>query len=410
MNNNELTISCPICASKSNTIVLNLETSVVDNSPLYKDIKIKKCTSCAHIYNQLTKQDFDGLMQYYDNEYALTTLNSPDTTSDKPGSLNKNTTKRFEQLYSIAKNHLKTSDKVLDIGCALGGFLTHLKSKGISKLYGIDFTQKYISQAKKNDNLILKVGVAQSIPFEDDSFDFLFMDQVLEHLLDPSLAFIEAKRVLKANAYFCIGVPNAKEYGSSFIFDFFWFLMKEHIQHFDIHHLEYLANLNGFELVRFEETRNPMMGDKTVLPILNVLFKLKSETTNNKLIINQDMNILEHSINNYLKKEFTRLEKKQLIINALKESNTPLYIWGIGREYLYLKNNTELNACNILALVDANEYKQKSLTVDKQKIHKPSLLIDANKTSSLLITASAYTQVIKKNLAELGYKGEIIEI
>ena len=53
--------------------------------------------------------------------------------------------------------------------------------------------------------------------------------------------FREAKRVLADDGYLCIGIPDASRYDKMYFFDFFWFLIREHIQHFDIEHLKLLA-------------------------------------------------------------------------------------------------------------------------------------------------------------------------
>lgn len=409
VKNKLLTKECPICNSTSQNEMLNLDCGKVDNSPIYQNVIVKQCSECGHIFNELYEEDWNGLLQYYNDEYALTNLSAPDKTGDRPGSESQNSINRFEHLYKLTQKYINADSKVLDIGCAMGGFLNHLKSKGLTLLNGIDFTENFVEHSKNNQNLNIKLGSADNIPFNENEFDILYMDQVLEHLLKPRKAFQEARRVLKKGGYFCIGVPNAMNYSENYIFDFFWFLMKEHIHHFDIKHLELLAQKEGFELVDYNFNNTPMMSSTTYLPNINAVFKLTGEPGVNKKKVNNTFD-LSNILKKYIEEDFSKLSIKREIIQKIKFNNDPLYVWGIGREFLYLKQNTELMRCSIKALIDGNSYKREQLSVDGIKIQDPKILSNTTKDSQLIITASSYSNKLKSLSIELGFKGEIIEI
>lgn len=50
---------------------------------------------------------------------------------------------------------------------------------------------------------------ASSLPFENESFDFVFCRDVIEHVLDEQLVFAEINRVLKPDGYLLLTTPNA---------------------------------------------------------------------------------------------------------------------------------------------------------------------------------------------------------
>jgi len=52
------------------------------------------------------------------------------------------------------------------------------------------------------------------LPFDDDSFDSVLLDNVLEHLDSPASLLSEIKRVLCENGSLLIGVPGEKGYDS----------------------------------------------------------------------------------------------------------------------------------------------------------------------------------------------------
>ena len=50
------------------------------------------------------------------------------------------------------------------------------------------------------------------LPFKDQSFDSVFMDNVLEHIASPDRLFKEIRRILKPKGVLLIGVPGVKGY------------------------------------------------------------------------------------------------------------------------------------------------------------------------------------------------------
>lgn len=407
MASNKL-VNCPICNSNKALNILDLNCGNLDNSALYQSVKINACTKCGHICNRLSLDEIDGLIKYYNEEYAALNLSSTDKIGDRPGSNNPFTLKRYAQLYSLISSYVDSESKVLDAGCAMGGFLDYLHKQGLTKLYGIDLIENYVSYAKKKTDYIIKLGSAESIPFDDNSFDLLVLDQVMEHLVEPIQAFREANRVLVEGGLLCIAVPDASRYDEMYFFDFYWFIMREHVQHFDVEHLKLLAEMEGFELVGFSKTETPMMTEKMMLPNLNVIFRLSGETS--RLNITENCFTLKKEIEQYIANDFKKLNKKRSIIDDLVVSQKPIYVWGIGREFLYLYEATGLKNCNIVGLIDANPYKQKKFTVDGKKIKDKSILEKATSNSALIISAIAHTEQIKIELSEIGYCGQIVRV
>jgi hypothetical protein len=289
----------------------------------------------------------------------------------------------------------------------MGGFLDYLQLKGLKKLSGIDPVTKYVETAKENNTHDIRVGAAELIPFADKVFDLIVMDQVMEHLVNPIYAFREAKRVLTDGGLLCLGVPDAMRYNKNYFFDFYWFIMREHIQHFDMEHLKLLASQEGFELVAFDESDTPMMSEKMMLPNLNIVFRL----TNKRgiLDINKNCLKLKKEIEQYIVNDLSKLNSKRKVINDLIVSQKPLYAWGIGREFLYLYETVGLKKCNLVGLIDSNPYKQEAYTVNGKRILGKNILKQATPDSAMAITAMAHIDTIKIFLKETGFNGEILE-
>jgi len=390
-------MSCPICGCDKYSRLFDLDCGNFDDSKLYRHIKLNSCNNCGHVYNELTDKEKADLITYYTEECAPTNLSpAVSDVGDRPGSCNSFTVERYERLFNLFSRLIDKDSRILDVGCSMGGFLDFLNKRGFENLYGIDVSKGYVDVSKGYN---IKYGNAESIPFEDNFFDVVILDQVMEHIQDLKRAIIEVKRVLIDGGLVCIGVPDASEYDKSYFFDYFWILLREHIQHFDLEHLKILLEGEDFKLIKFIKTRSPMISEQMMFVNLNALFYL------NKNEKNLD---LRHRFKKYLRNQLEWLEIHSEAVDILVESKRPVYFWGISREFLYLYANTELRKCNIVGLIDDITFKQENFLLDGRKIMDSSILKDADPTSVLLITAFAHKTKIKKKAIELGYKGDIL--
>lgn len=98
--------------------------------------------------------------------------------------------------------------KTLDIGCGIGDMLRyHPNCIGADiNPYNVDYCLNLGSQAFlfKDDTL----------PVEASSFDSALLDNVLEHIDEPTSILAEIRRILKPNGYLIVGVPGIKGFES----------------------------------------------------------------------------------------------------------------------------------------------------------------------------------------------------
>jgi ubiquinone/menaquinone biosynthesis C-methylase UbiE len=100
--------------------------------------------------------------------------------------------------------------KVLEVGCGTGIFLRSLKSyRPDLELSGCDISKKAISIAKDSahSGIDFEVANAYALPYSGESFDYVVIMDVLEHLDYPAGAIKEVQRVLKKNGFFHLLVP-----------------------------------------------------------------------------------------------------------------------------------------------------------------------------------------------------------
>lgn len=98
---------------------------------------------------------------------------------------------------------------VLDLGAG-AGIVEQMDFRGHARrLCGIDPDPRVVENPYLDEG---RVGVGESIPYPDDSFDLVFADNVLEHLSDPAAVFAEVARVLRPGGVFLAKTPNKWHY------------------------------------------------------------------------------------------------------------------------------------------------------------------------------------------------------
>jgi len=124
---------------------------------------------------------------------------------------------REEAIYKFLAP--KSSDKVLDVGCASGRQIFKLANK-INEGYGVDIAESFIKQAdrykeiSKLNNTHFAVAVIEELPYQDNFFDKVICGEVLEHVFDKDLALSELRRILKPEGSLIITVPNLNADGT----------------------------------------------------------------------------------------------------------------------------------------------------------------------------------------------------
>ena len=144
----------------------------------------------------MSKPDFDKVRDFYDREYytAAEVDGGHATWHDRV------IAGRLGDLQRAA---------VLDVACGLGTWLELLRQRG-AQVSGIDISAQAIESCRARfPGGDFRVGVAESLPFADASFDLVTCMGSLEHFLDKPAALREMRRVGRPGARFLILVPNA---------------------------------------------------------------------------------------------------------------------------------------------------------------------------------------------------------
>jgi len=116
-------------------------------------------------------------------------------------------------------NLLKPSDKILEIGCGIGTVVHELSKKG-HDIIGIDISSEAIEYGrKKYGSMSLEVQAAETLPYEDKSFEVVLSFDLFEHIAQIDKHISEVKRVLRPGGYYLFQTPNRY---SNIIYETLW--------------------------------------------------------------------------------------------------------------------------------------------------------------------------------------------
>lgn len=137
---------------------------------------------------------------------------------------------------------------ILDLGCGPGYFLDQMKSRGYTNLTGVTLSLQDVKICEDKGHAIKKYDISflpQKDGYYDESVDFIFLRQALEHSPYPIFSLMEYNRVLKQGSRIYIEVPAPNcdrklEY------------MANHYSIFDADQLVALLQRTGFDIEKFE--------------------------------------------------------------------------------------------------------------------------------------------------------------
>lgn len=122
--------------------------------------------------------------------------------------------------YLFQSFGLKPGMRFLESGCGRGEFLVHFKRLGL-QCYGVDLSQEARKFVEPERIPVSVCDVEKNdLPYEDDFFDVVYNKSFMEHLREPQLFLLEARRVLKPGGLMLSLVPDWESNYKTYFDDF----------------------------------------------------------------------------------------------------------------------------------------------------------------------------------------------
>jgi SAM-dependent methyltransferase len=155
----------------------------------------------------------------------------------------------WDEFKSLADVWNVPGHRILDVGCATGGFLSRAKQEGWDCI-GVEISEDAARVARREYGLHVLTGDIDTPELAQNDVDVITMWHVLEHMLDPAAALIRARDLLRYDGLLFIELPNWNSFGRT-VRGVHWSALTppEHINFFTPRSLRYLVDQSGFRTV-----------------------------------------------------------------------------------------------------------------------------------------------------------------
>ena len=205
-------------------------------------VKVVKCKKCGLIYSN-PRYTHEELSEFYKSEYFK-----------QGGNYTEDTMRMKQYKIDIAdfEKVCGTSGRVLDVGCAIGLFLSMLPKTW--EKYGIDDSEEATKLGSEKYGLNLLSGDLPSVDFYDNNyFDVIIMRGTLEHVPSPHAYIKKVYHLLKPGGIFVIStLPNVDSIAAKIYRNKFRLLLpRQHLYHFTPQTVKNYLDLFQFEILRY---------------------------------------------------------------------------------------------------------------------------------------------------------------
>jgi len=196
-----MNISCPLCKS--------IEQS---DFPIYYTFNShsfngKQCRSCGFIFlsprptvEELNMMYAEDYFTGDDSEHGAHSSTDYETAAIK-GSV------KFPEILGWIKRYHPTGD-FFEIGCGMGYFLKFARDNGF-RVSGVEFSTFGTKAAQEKFGLNVQQGSLDTVAIPANSFDVVFLGDVLEHMVDPIKELERIRVLLRPNGIVAAEVPSS---------------------------------------------------------------------------------------------------------------------------------------------------------------------------------------------------------
>jgi SAM-dependent methyltransferase len=203
---------CPICHTGPSQTYRELYDDRYGYHGLFS---MMECPSCSHLSLDVTFSP-DDLNNLYSNFYPRSKFDLSDFKSLKAAEGFRSWLEgvKSRPLFWIPK-HVK----ILDIGCGFGESLAYHRDRGC-EVHGVEVDENILRVADKF-GFEVKCGQFSANNYQKEYFDYVTMDQVIEHVLDPVETLHSILTILKKSGKVVLSTPNAYSW-AAFLFGKKW--------------------------------------------------------------------------------------------------------------------------------------------------------------------------------------------
>ena len=199
-----------------------------------------------YIYPLPNKQKMED---YYRIKYFKKTISYKDKLKKEEESYHRCVA--LIQIYMLNKRVKKLNKKnLLDLGAGKGTFISNI-TKFFKSCLGVDFSFNNLSKKNKSKIKFVSMNPEHFIEKNLKRFDVITLNNVLEHVPDPTTFMINLKKNIKKNTLIILTVPSdfsdlQKETNKKVSKKNYWMCPPEHLSYFNKKNLNLLFSKHNF--------------------------------------------------------------------------------------------------------------------------------------------------------------------
>lgn len=194
---------CPLCEGRQLRRVFEVQT--------WAAYGIEKCRDCGFVF-AAPRPSPEELDRFYTSTYFAKDHELNLGYANYRSVAEENARRMWHEFKDILGEQKVALRRVLDVGCATGGFLAEAKTEGWDCV-GVEFSEFAIEVAQKEFGLQVLKGDVFHPDLAENSFGLVTMWHVLEHVLDPLATLVQAKKLLAPGGLLFIELPNWSSVG-----------------------------------------------------------------------------------------------------------------------------------------------------------------------------------------------------
>jgi SAM-dependent methyltransferase len=151
----------------------------------------------------------------------------------------------WDRRRKLLLDEVRAGERVLDLGCGAGRFLTALRDAGADPV-GAEIAEAAAERARATGVEVRLVEPDGTLPFGHGEFDLVWCSEVLEHIPDVAGTLHEVRRVLERDGRLLLTVPFNPRVRSVLRFDTHFDPLGQHVRFFTRRSLARTLDETGF--------------------------------------------------------------------------------------------------------------------------------------------------------------------
>lgn len=383
---------CPSCQANAANVLHHQEFILAEGHPLSDGYDVVVCECCGFVF-----ADTPGRQADYNKLYSDSSKYGDPRTATGGGESRWDSERLGDTADTIAQHVVSRDLSILDVGCAAGGLLHNLRSRGFTRLRGLDPAAQCVRNTQQK-GIDAAVGSLTALPPGIGLYDCVLLSHVLEHVRDMREAVQGLNSLLHPDSVVYAEVPDATRY-EDYCYAPFQEFNTEHINHFSDATMTSLLEMNSLEMIAGGK-KLIQLSEKMHYPAVYGLFRPARRSR----IFRKDARLLV-CMQLYIRRSSQMMADLKAQLDRYVRTTPELVVWGTGELTHKLLRYTALRDATIAAFVDSNPIHHGKL-LRGVEIRAPQRI--ASMDCPILISTLLHHVEIAEQIRSLGLKNKIL--